>query len=70
MSSKPPSLAAIVAVVQSLLLPCRERDARGRKPKYSDELIIALVIFERVWGFSSSKKMLALLGSVGEAVPA
>ena len=70
MSSKPPSLSAIVAVVRALLLPARERDPRGRKATYSDELIVALVIFERAWGFNSSKQMLALLASMGEHVPA
>jgi hypothetical protein len=69
-SSKPPSLSAILAVVHALLLPVRERDPRGRKPEYSDELMVALVIFERAWGFSSSKQMLALLASTGENVPA
>jgi hypothetical protein len=69
-SKKPPSLGQIVEVVQPLLLPKRERDPRGRQPSYSDELIIGLVIFERVWGFASSKKMLALLASMGEQVPA
>ena len=70
MSSKPPSLSVILAVVHALLLPVRERDPRGRKAAYSDELIVALVIFERVWGFGSSKQMLALLASTGENVPA
>ena len=70
MSSKPPFLAAILAVVHALLLPARERDPRGRKATYPDELIVALVIFERAWGFNSSKKMLALLASMGECVPA
>ena len=70
MSKNPPSLGQIVAVGQSLLLPKRERDRRGRKPSYSDEFIIGLVIFERVWGFNSSKKLLALLSSMGEQVPA
>lgn len=66
MSKNPPSLEQIVTVVQAMLLPQRERDARGRQPSYSDELIIGLVIFEQVWGFSSSKKMLALLARTGE----
>lgn len=70
MSSKPPSLSAILAVVHALRLPVRERDPRGRKAIYSDELIVALVVFERTWGFSSSKQMLALLTSMGEQVPA
>ncbi len=70
MSSKSPSLRAILAVVHALLSPVRERDPRGRKPEYSDELIVALVIFERAWGFNSSKQMLALLASTGEQVPA
>ena len=70
MSKNPPSLGQVVAVVQSQLLPKRERDPRGRQPSYSDELIIGLVIFERVWGFDSSKKMLVLLASMGEQVPA
>lgn len=70
MSKKPPSLSSILATVKVLLLPRRERDPRGRRVQYSDELIIALVIFERLWGFSSSKKMLALLAAMGEVVPA
>lgn len=69
MSSKPPSLSAILAVVHALLLPVRERDPRGRKATYPDELIVALVVFERAWGFNSSKQMLALLASMDEHIP-
>lgn len=69
MTGKPPSLSRILAVVHTLCLPVRERDSRGRKATYSDELIVALVVFERAWGFSSSKQMLALLTSTGEQVP-
>lgn len=37
-----PSLPEIVAGVEALLLPRRKKAPQGRKPRYSDERIIAL----------------------------
>ena len=39
-----PSLQEIVAAVEALLLPRRKKAPQGRKPHYSDELIIALAV--------------------------
>lgn len=43
-----PSLPEIVAAVQALLLPRRKKAPQGRKPCYSDELIIALAVYQHL----------------------
>ena len=46
-----PSLPEIVAAVEALLLPRRKKAPQGRKPRYSDERIIALAVYQHLWRF-------------------
>lgn len=64
------SLDQLQRMVSVLMLPPRRRSVRGRKPQYSDELIIALVVYQRLWKFAFTDKMLAWLRVHGYDVPA
>jgi len=46
-----PSLPEIVAAVEALLLPRRKKAPQGRKPRYSDERIIALAVYPHLGRF-------------------
>jgi len=46
-----PSLPEIVAAVEALLRPRRKKALQGRKPRYSDERIIALAVYQHLWRF-------------------
>lgn len=46
-----PSLQEIVTTVEALLLPRRKKAPHGHKPHYSDELIIALAVYQNLWRF-------------------
>ena len=65
-----PSLQEIVAAIEALLLPRRKKAPQGRKPRYSDELIIALALYQRLSRFSYAQDMLHWLRTHGEPVPA
>lgn len=65
-----PSLPEIVAAVHALLLPRRKKAPQGRKPCYSDELIIALAVYQHLWRFRYAQDLLYWLRSHGHQVPA
>lgn len=65
-----PSLQEIVAAIEALLLPRRKKAPQGRKPCYSDELIIALAVYQHLWRFRYAQVLLLWLRSQGEPVPA
>jgi hypothetical protein len=65
-----PSLQEIAAAVEALLLPRRKKASQGRKPLYSDELIIALAVYQHLWRFRYAQDLLHWLRSQGEPVPA
>ena len=64
-----PSLQEIVAAVEALLLPRRKKAPQGRKPHYSDELIIALAVYQHLWRFRYSQDLLYWLRTHGHQVP-
>ena len=45
-----PSLPEIVAAVEALRPRCKKA-LQGRKPRYSDERIIALAVYQHLWRF-------------------
>jgi hypothetical protein len=65
-----PSLPEIVAAVEALLLPRRKKAPQGRKPRYSDELIIALAVYQHLWRFRYAQDLLYWLRTHGHQVPA
>ena len=67
--SKLPTLEEIVQAVNKLALTKRRRAPQGRKPKYTDSFIIALTVYQKLSGFRYAQQMLAVLGSLGVAVP-
>lgn len=64
------TLSEIVLRVESLALAKRKKAAQGRKPVYSDSLIIALAVYQKLAGFRYAQQMLAVLASLGTRVPA
>ncbi len=67
--SKIPTLKAIVQRVAHLPLAKRKKAPQGRKPVYSDSLIIALAVYQKLAGFRYSQQMLAVLTSLAVEVP-
>lgn len=67
--SKTPTLKAIVQRVAHLPLVKRKKAPQGRKPVYSDSLIIALAVYQKLAGFRYSQQMLAVLTSLAVEVP-
>ena len=65
-----PSLPEIVAAVEALLLPRRKKAPQGRKPRYSDELIIALAVYQPLWRFRYAQDLSYWLRTHGHQVPA
>ena len=55
--------------VDDLALAKRRKAPQGRKPKYTDRFIIALTVYQKLSGFRYAQQMLAVLGSLGVAVP-
>ncbi len=68
--SKIPTLNEIVQAVDALALRKRKRAPQGRKPKYADNFIIALTVYQKLAGFRYAQQMLAVLRSLGQPVPA
>lgn len=68
--NKLPTLSEIVQAVAGLGLAKRKRAPQGRQPKYSDSFIIALTVYQKLSGFRYAQQMLAVLRSLGQAVPA
>lgn len=68
--SKIPTLEEIVQAVDALALRKRKRAPQGRKPKYADNFIIALTVYQKLAGFRYAQQMLAVLRSLGQPVPA
>jgi hypothetical protein len=67
--SKIPTLKAIVQRVAHLPLAKRKKAPQGRKPVYSESLIIALAVYQKFAGFRYSQQMLAVLRSLAVEVP-
>jgi len=65
-----PSLPEIVAAVEALLRPRRKKAPQGRKPRYSDERIIALAVYQHLWRFRYAQDLLYWLRTHGHQVPA
>ena len=65
-----PSLPEIVAAVEALLRPRRKKAPQGRKPRYSDELIIALAVYQHLGRFRYAQDLLYWLRTHGHQVPA
>jgi len=65
-----PSLPEIVAAVEALLLPRRKKAPQGRKPRYSDERIIALAVYQHLGRFRYAQDLLYWLRTHGHQVPA
>jgi len=68
--SKTPTLREIVQSVENLRLAKRRKAPQGRKLLYSDSYIIALAVYQKLAGFKYSQKMLDVLASLDQAVPA
>ena len=74
--SKTPTLTSwccaieeIVQAVERLALARRRKAPQGRKPKYSDNFIVALAVYQKLASFRYSQKMLAVAASFGVDVP-
>jgi len=59
------SLKRIIRAVEQLALPKRKRAVQGRKAVYSDELIIALAVYQHLGGFRYATSMLENLREQG-----
>ena len=67
--SKTPTLEEIVQAVERLALVKRRKAPQGRKPKYSDNFIVALAVYQKLASFRYSQKMLEVAASFGVDVP-
>lgn len=67
--SKIPTLEEIVQAVDALALRKRKRARQGRKPQYTDSLIMALAVYQKLAGFRYAQQMLRVLHSLGVTVP-
>jgi hypothetical protein len=53
-----------------LYLPPRKKAVQGRSATYSDELILAIAVYQHLWGFKYASKLLENLKAQGWQVPA
>lgn len=69
--SNAPTLEEVVQAVDALALRKRRRALQGRPATYPDGAIVALAlaVYQKLAGFRYAKQMLAVLGSLGVAVP-
>lgn len=65
-----PSLSRILTAIEHLHLPRRKRAVQGRSASYPDELILAIAVYQHLWGFKYANKLLECLSQQGWAVPA
>jgi hypothetical protein len=65
-----PSLSRIVTTVKQLYLPKRNRAVQGCQPHYSDDLIVALAVYQHLAGFKYANAMLDSLAKQGLDIPA
>lgn len=64
------SLNEIIGLIKGLKLAFRRRDSRGRQAVYSDELIISIAIYQRMYSIKQTNSTLDLLKEQGYNVPA